>query len=276
MLTAETEGGQVKAHNYWKERHFGPLHLQFLSEHRASLELAKIHHRQKDKLSNRSRTSTKPHAARGTPTSEIPPSSEQPYVTVRRFTLSNDQEPFARMREITQLQYSHWPDFGAPAHPAHLLGLVEQCDNVTRAHHSGSPHMSNSEERPILVHCSAGCGRTGTFCTVSSVIDMIKRQKAYRAQQARQHTPMDIDFAHSSGESSHVSEASEDGDYLDQNPSAAGERNWMIRDDIDLIEKAVQDFRQQRLSMVQSLRQYVLCYETVLEYLAEQNAPRSA
>jgi protein-tyrosine phosphatase len=50
---------------------------------------------------------------------------------------------------------------------------------------------------------------------------------------------------------------------------------WMHRDDVDLIEKAVNDFRLQRLSMVQSLRQYVLCYESVLEWLVEQVLSRA-
>ncbi|TKA65053.1 hypothetical protein B0A55_12033, partial [Friedmanniomyces simplex] len=38
MLTAEKEGAQVKAHNYWDQKQYGPLHLDFLSEKRASLE----------------------------------------------------------------------------------------------------------------------------------------------------------------------------------------------------------------------------------------------
>lgn len=50
---------------------------------------------------------------------------------------------------------------------------------------------------------------------------------------------------------------------------------WTLRDDDDLIEKTVEDFRLQRLSMVQSLRQFVLCYESVLEWLVEQH-PKSA
>jgi len=47
--------------------------------------------------------------------------------------------------------------------------------------------------------------------------------------------------------------------------------DWIFDQDLDLIEKTVEDFRGQRLSMVQSLRQYVLCYETVLEWIAQQN-----
>jgi hypothetical protein len=37
----------------------------------------------------------------------------------------------------------------------------------------------------------------------------------------------------------------------------------------DLIAKTVEDFRLQRLSMVQTLRQFVLCYETVLQWTGE-------
>ena len=42
---------------------------------------------------------------------------------------------------------------------------------------------------------------------------------------------------------------------------------WTLNDEEDLVAKAVTDFRLQRLSMVQTLRQFVLCYETVLEWI---------
>lgn len=47
---------------------------------------------------------------------------------------------------------------------------------------------------------------------------------------------------------------------------------WLHRDDVDLVEKTVEDFRGQRISMVQSLRQYVLCYESVMEWLVQEHA----
>lgn len=57
-----------------------------------------------------------------------------------------------------------------------------------------------------------------------------------------------------------------------QNSSEGIDGSWVQRDDLDLVEKTVEDFRHQRLSMVQSLRQYVLCYESVMEWLVEQSA----
>jgi protein tyrosine phosphatase len=64
-----------------------------------------------------------------------------------------------------------------------------------------------------------------------------------------------------------------EGTAVDSDPVSDG--GWVTKDDRDLIEKTVEDFRLQRLSMVQSLRQFVLCYESILEWLVEQY-PRSA
>jgi len=283
MLTAEKEAGQIKAHNYWEPRHHGALQLTFLSEHRASIEPSKIH-RHRDRPPAGRRRSTNPTSGRLPPPNETDtpsPTSEQAYVIVRRFTLSHMDRPFEPIREITQLQYTNWPDFGAPAHPAHLLGLVEQCDAVVRVSNGGSPSSLGlaAQPRPILVHCSAGCGRTGTFCTVDSVLDMLKRQRA-RAEltrAARHVSPMDIEGAAPLLYQQQVLRLRTSGG--DDPPTAdfadPADPEWLCRDDIDLIEKTVEDFRLQRLSMVQSLRQFVLCYESVLEWLATQT-PKSA
>ena len=274
MLTAEKEGAQVKAHNYWEQKHFGPLHLDFLSEKRASLDLSRIRrHQKRPSLTKRApTTSVNPQIPLATIDSSDDKNGDQPYVSVRKFTLSHERHPFEPMREITQLQYSNWPDFGAPAHPTHLLGLVEQCDAVVRStnksHTSGQPEPPTT--RPILVHCSAGCGRTGTFCTVDTVIDMLKRQRV--ARNTRQATPMEFDSPpttkskHTAGAESSTKRSGSNNNVVADN-SVDGA--WVLRSDQDLVEKTVEDFRRQRLSMVQSLRQYVLCYESVMEWLVD-------
>ncbi|KAF1953494.1 hypothetical protein CC80DRAFT_507007 [Byssothecium circinans] len=285
MLTAEQEGGQLKAHNYWSDTQYGNLHLNALGERRASLEPSKIYkHREQWRPALGQRRSTNPPKPAYFPEKQTPsPSNEKPYVIVRKFTLANSEQPFERMREITQLQYSHWPDFGAPAHPTHLLGLIEQCDAVCRQVNGGSPSAPDPPNaRPILVHCSAGCGRTGTFCTVDSVIDMLKRQR--QSRNVRQTTPMSMSSLNvmSQGSPMHIDgrDKSRKDSSSSESSSGKGEMNetedsWTTREDIDLIEKTVEDFRLQRLSMVQSLRQFVLCYESVLEWLVEQH-PKSA
>ena len=177
------------------------------------------------------------------------------------------------------------------------------------------------------MHCSAGCGRTGTFCTVDSVVDMLRRQRVRkerreredrndrdRSRSTREATPMDVDSSQSPPPQMISSWMSIDLPSDDRSPtfnrgptsprslksgtstfdffssssvtptptptlkkekSNGEEEDWLDREDVDLIQKTVEEFRLQRLSMVQSLRQYVLCYESVLEWLAEQ-MPRTA
>ena len=257
MLTAESEGGQLKCHPYWSSKEYGPLKLKALSEKKVSLDPRRHRSHAERRDSGRRRANTT-----SIESAPSPPPTEQPHAIVRKFTLSHAAHPFSPMREITQVHYSSWPDFGAPASPGQLLGLVELSNLMQRAA-SSSTQSTRSDEpefdqdaRPVLVHCSAGCGRTGTFCTIDSVIDMLKRQ---RKEIRSGVTPMEISV--SSG-----------GDYMGKGTQAADtDGDWVFDQDVDLVEKTVEDFRGQRLSMVQSLRQYVLCYETVLEWIAQQH-----
>jgi protein tyrosine phosphatase len=280
MLTAEKEGGQVKAHNYWSDKQYGPMRLEFLSEKRASLDPAKIkrHRQQRPSMSGRMSTDGASLSRLDT-SAETSPKDEQPYVIVRKLSLRHEGHPFERMREITQLQYSSWPDFGAPAHPAHLLGLVEQCDAVVRrTTNSSFSEPDPPDARPVVVHCSAGCGRTGTFCTVDSVIDMMKRQRTARRRNTRDSSPMHVD---SQRRSSSVQMKDDNSPFFAPHGTASAasdaddesvDGKWVEDESRDLIETTVEDFRNQRLSMVQSLRQFTLCYESVMEWLVEQDS----
>ena len=256
MLTAETEGGQRKCHPYWHTGDYGPFKLKSLSERHLPLASPKnlpgrvfspplnSEARERPGMGRRRSTNYSAQHTSTPPTVDV----ETPHVVVRKLTLSHTGHPFEPLREITQLQYSSWPDFGAPAHPAHVLGLVEHCGSIVRSYESSSPSRESDEparkgERPTVVHCSAGCGRTGTFCTVDSVVDELKCQRQARLQKQKTSNPDDMD----------VDSREEDG--------------WLLRDDEDLVAQTVGDFRLQRLSMVQTLKQFVLCYETVLEWI---------
>lgn len=264
MLTAETEGGQRKCHPYWLSGDYGAFKVKALSERHLALDQNKlarsvtspINLSAKDgRPSMGRRRSTNYASQHGPAQSPAPVDPDTPHVIIRKLTLSHANHPFEPLREITQLQYSSWPDFGAPAHPAHVLGLVEHCNSIVCSYETGGNSRRREEaarkgDRPIVVHCSAGCGRTGTFCTVDSVIDMLKRQRQYRDGE----------------DSQNLHAASED--EMDIDPK--DEDSWMGKDDEDLVTKAVSDFRLQRLSMVQTLRQFVLCYETVLEWIVAE------
>jgi tyrosine-protein phosphatase 2/3 len=298
MLTAETEGNQLKCHPYWQGREFGPLKLKALSEKKVSLDIDKQRSNPSATSSSASSESGRRRAATTTTTTPQPPpsQSETPYVIIRKFSLSHAAHPFAPIREITHLHLPSWPDFGAPAQPSHLLALVELANVMQRAAlpvnanliaasvASQTPaamgwledpeHDPNS--RPMLVHCSAGCGRTGAFCTVDSVIDMLKRQrKAYLKQDGEGDITMEEVLSPKTAAKSQPPVSHYDNDSGNLRPSlfrqSSIDATWLDNESLDLIEKTVEHFRGQRLSMVQSLRQFVLCYETVLEWVWRQH-----
>ncbi|KAF6831746.1 protein tyrosine phosphatase [Colletotrichum plurivorum] len=308
MLTAESEGGQLKCHPYWQGREFGLIKLRLLSEKKVSLDIDKHRSNQGSAApsaaaaeAGRRRANTTMTLGTATATaSHVPPQGETPHVIVRKFALSHAAHPFAPMREITHLHYPSWPDFGAPAQPSHLLGLVrlansmqssaKPVDTVAAVRASPEPDFVDEPEfnqtpRPMLVHCSAGCGRTGTFCTVDSVIDMLKRQRFAKTNSKpvrKRDSDGDIKM---SGQSEDVSPREKTFDFNSSSRRSSTEArrhsperapldtSWLNEegDTIDLIQKTVEDLRKQRLSMVQSLRQYVLCYETIVEYVWRQH-----
>ena len=73
-------------------------------------------------------------------------------------------DPNAPPLEVTHFQYIVWPDHGVPQQSHSLMSFVSR---VRVAH----PTDSNV---PLLVHCSAGVGRSGTFMTLDSMMMQIK------------------------------------------------------------------------------------------------------
>jgi protein tyrosine phosphatase len=247
-LTAEVERGHIKCHQYWKSGQYGPFQLKMLTEKKVPIDQPSSHNRSKSQhhLPD-SPVTSKTSGATSTSPDVSTDTEEDPFIVIRHFTLNHSAFPFQPIREVTQLQYSYWPDFGATSQPTHLLRLIEQCNKLVRS--SSSSHIGRQEpeptgQRPILVHCSAGCGRTGTFCTVDSVIDSLKRVRLGRSTT---EPTVHEDSNRSPG----------------HQPLAA----WAHDETIDLVAKTVEGFRTQRPSMVQNLRQFVLCYESVLEWV---------
>ncbi|KAI0097863.1 hypothetical protein GGR51DRAFT_458641 [Nemania sp. FL0031] len=289
MLTAEHEGGQLKCHPYWNGREFGPIKLKPLSEEKVSLDMDKHMLDSNPASSTTGNSEAGRRRANTTTVFESPnPQKQQQsqgdthYVIIRKFAMSHVARPFEPIREITHLHYPSWPDFGAPAQPSHLLALVELANLMQGSMHpvnaksatsvTAEQSMSWSDEpeseakaRPLLVHCSAGCGRTGTFCTVDSVIDMLKRQRLASTKRTRRDTDGDVamdDRAASPKKAKHDDSTRElSGDFK------GVDAGWVGETGLDLIEATVEDFRKQRLSMVQSLRQFVLCYESITEWI---------
>uniref|UniRef100_A0A3P9J7Y9 protein-tyrosine-phosphatase n=1 Tax=Oryzias latipes TaxID=8090 RepID=A0A3P9J7Y9_ORYLA len=67
-------------------------------------------------------------------------------------------------RTIWHYQYLSWPDHGVPQEPGGVLSFLIQVNGKQAEY---------PEAGPIIVHCSAGIGRTGTILVIDMIIDTI-------------------------------------------------------------------------------------------------------
>ncbi|XP_039763159.1 tyrosine-protein phosphatase non-receptor type 61F-like isoform X2 [Pararge aegeria] len=87
------------------------------------------------------------------------------YYTTRVFRIFDMES--GESREVVQFHYTTWPDFGVPSSPVAFLEFLKKvrCSGAL-----------NSDVGPAVVHCSAGIGRSGTFCLVDSCLVIIERE----------------------------------------------------------------------------------------------------
>ena len=83
------------------------------------------------------------------------------HVMVRQTSGDNEEAPLT----LLQYHYLGWPDYGVPK-PSSLLNFIL---HVRR---------SRSARYPILVHCSAGTGRTGVYIALNSMLDCIEQAQS--------------------------------------------------------------------------------------------------
>uniref|UniRef100_A0A0D9R0Q0 Receptor-type tyrosine-protein phosphatase eta n=1 Tax=Chlorocebus sabaeus TaxID=60711 RepID=A0A0D9R0Q0_CHLSB len=88
-----------------------------------------------------------------------------PEWTIRDFTVKNIQT--SESHPLRQFHFTSWPDHGVPD----TTDLLINFRYLVRDYMKQSP-----PESPILVHCSAGVGRTGTFIAIDRLIYQIENE----------------------------------------------------------------------------------------------------
>ncbi|XP_010843538.1 PREDICTED: tyrosine-protein phosphatase non-receptor type 21 [Bison bison bison] len=164
MVTAEEEGGREKSFRYWPR----------LGSRHNTVTYGRF------KITTRFRTDSGCYATTG----------------LKMKHLLSGQE-----RTIWHLQYTDWPEHGCPEDLKGFLSYLEEIQSVRR--HTNSTSEPKSPNPPLLVHCSAGVGRTGVVILseimiaclehnealdVPRVLDMLRRQRMLMVQTLCQYT----------------------------------------------------------------------------------------
>ncbi|KAJ1569882.1 hypothetical protein HK096_011233 [Nowakowskiella sp. JEL0078] len=122
--------------------------------------------------------------------------------------------------EISQIHFENWADRAA-SNINSVLSLISLAESIQSKYKSEDTLKSVG---PMLVHCSAGCGRTGTFITIAICMALMREE--------RQRSIM-----------------------------CADEVNQV--DEVDLVFQTVGLLREQRVKMVQTFDQFKFCYEAL-------------
>uniref|UniRef100_A0A672HZ29 Tyrosine-protein phosphatase non-receptor type n=1 Tax=Salarias fasciatus TaxID=181472 RepID=A0A672HZ29_SALFA len=139
MVTAEEEGGRSKSHRYWPK---------LGSKHNSATH-------GKFKVTTKFRTDSGCYATTG--------------LKVKH--LLSGQE-----RTVWHLQYTDWPEQGCPEYVLGFLSYLEEIQSVRR-HTNSMLDTSKSLNPPVVVHCSAGVGRTGVVILTELMISCLEHNE---------------------------------------------------------------------------------------------------
>ncbi|XP_071759292.2 protein tyrosine phosphatase receptor type Fa isoform X3 [Centroberyx gerrardi] len=85
--------------------------------------------------------------------------------SVRTFALYKNGS--SEKREVRQFQFMAWPDHGVPEYPTPTLAFLRRVKAC-----------NPPDAGPMVVHCSAGVGRTGCFIVIEAMLERMKHEKS--------------------------------------------------------------------------------------------------
>ncbi|XP_071141892.1 uncharacterized protein [Mytilus edulis] len=167
-------------------------------------------------------------------------------------------------QDVYQYHYTGWPDHGIPDDIDVILAMIKRMRDI---------RTKDPNHAAVVVHCSAGCGRTGTICAIDYAWEILKSGqldedfnlyeivKSMREQrQSMIQTPEQYEMAHLAVKElfqKHI-EIMNESDYInvhfknDNDPVEAADNT----DDDDNYADAASDFKKLQLDVLDTVRMY--------------------
>lgn len=156
---------------------------------------------------------------------EIDPPELNQSVTLRRIRLSYDNN--TKHYDVIQYQIKNWLDLSTLSDPVEIVHSI--CFKNTLIKEFYQKKLIKADSAPtILVHCSAGCGRTGTWCTIDSILSNIENFDLFLYKFKEKYLETEKQY--------------------------------------DPVAWTINIFRKQRISMVQNINQFLFIYDCLLYY----------
>ncbi|SCU82511.1 LANO_0B06524g1_1 [Lachancea nothofagi CBS 11611] len=204
-LTDEFENGVEKCHKFWAEGDYDGIQIKLLDEYHIE-------------------------------TPELDP--EVGPVTLRRIQIHHDG---GQIFETLQAQVKNWPDLGVMVNPRPILDII-RLKNLVIGQLFEKQVYSSDYLPTILVHCSAGCGRTGTLCALDTVLSNASKLDNLKEEWVGRRLSNE------------------------RNPWSPRPTTCLDSKLFDPVIITINKFRKQRISMVQNVNQYLFIYDCLLAH----------
>lgn len=169
----------------------------------------------------------------------------------------------SRRKTIHHVEYFGWRDHGVPQSAAEVFSLLKHLDSLRKGR----------EDEPVLVHCSAGVGRTGSLITLATLIDMLSAQNTIQSgqniweplQDAVQQSPLGpLPPPPASSSVEPTSHPRLLPSFLRRSPSPSA--GHPVEERFDPIMSIIDHLREQRTTMVQTDGQVEWLYKAAREW----------